>query len=395
MLDGVKALDAWLGMPAVRALPAARRELDPDPRDALFIRLWGLGNLALLAPLFAAARPRRLRLLTLARNAGFVATQFPELEVLALHEPHDVRSLPALLGALGRLHRDPPDVVVDCEQFLRLPSLLVRLSVDAPIVGLDTPGQGRARLLDRAVEHVPLRHAALTFAALAQAAGLPPARPEWRLRVPTVASERLRLLLPPGDGPLVVLHPGSGDHFPGRRWPVERFAELARGLARSHHARLVVSGLGSESSLAGEITRGVADLGAGVWNACGRLDTSALLALLAEADLLVSNDTGPVHMADLLDTPTVALYGPNTPWRYGPRRHGSAALFADLPCSPCLDDRNMRRSSCRHYACMQALTVAHVTEACHQTLAASRAKAPTSPSAPATPDAVPLHAAPR
>ena len=139
-----------------------------------------------------------------------------------------------------------------------------------------------------------------------------------------------------------MLHPGSGDHFPGRRWPAARFAQLASALAAERGARLVVTGVAAERSLAAEVARPT-----GAWNACGRLSTDELLALLAEADLLVSNDTGPVHLADLLDTPTVALFGPNTPWRYGPRRPGSVALFADLPCSPCLDDRSMKHSACR------------------------------------------------
>jgi len=380
LLELAKGFDALVGVPAARSGPAERRPLPGDSSDVLFIRLWGLGNLALLSPLLAAARPRRLRLLTLARNREFLATQFPDLEVLPLLEPHDPRSPAALARALLRLRRDPPQLVVDCEQFLRLPALLVRRTCRAPIVGLDTPGQARAPLLDRAVPHDPLRHASQTFAALARAAGLPPADGAWRLRVPAETRRRLRLLLPPGEGPLAVLHPGSGDHFPGRRWPAARFAALASLLSSRHGARLVISGVRSERALAAD-----AAAGSGAWNASGRLDTAGLLALLAEADLLVSNDTGPVHLADLLDTPIVALFGPNTPWRYGPRGRGSVALFADLPCSPCLDDRRMKHSSCRSYECMQALSVEAVAQACGAALAAH---------APALLD-LPIHAAPR
>jgi len=191
MLEALKGLDALVGVPAVRVLAGGRRPLPERPRDVLFIRLWGLGNLALLAPLFAAARPRRLRLLTLARNRAFVAGQFPQLELLPLREPHDPRAPLALLSALARLRHDPPEVVVDCEQFLRLPALLVRRACRAPIVGLDTPGQARAPLLDRAVEHDSLRHASATFGALGRAAGLPPADHAWRLAVPADRRERL------------------------------------------------------------------------------------------------------------------------------------------------------------------------------------------------------------
>lgn len=103
----------------------------------------------------------------------------------------------------------------------------------------------------------------------------------------------------------------------------------------------------------------------------GRLEIDALVDLLGGAALLVTNDTGPLHLADALGTATVGLFGPNTPQRYGPRRQGSLALFADLPCSPCLDARTMKRSSCRHYSCMTSLSVRDVAEACHGILGPS------------------------
>jgi ADP-heptose:LPS heptosyltransferase len=249
------------------------------------------------------------------------------------------------------------------------------------VVGLDTPGQGRAPLLDRAVRHDPTRHVADTFAALARAAGLPEPAPGPAFAPCAEALARVDARLTGAfahGGPLVVLHPGSGDHFPGRRWEPERFAELGARLAREAGARLVVTGLRSERALVVRVLRGAPE----ALDACDRLDGAELLALLSRADLLVANDTGPVHLADALGTRSVALYGPNTPHRYGPRLAGSRALFADLPCSPCLDDRTMKRSSCRHYRCMEALDVPSVLAACRLALAAgepvrrSRALAP-------------------
>jgi heptosyltransferase-2 len=190
------------------------------------------------------------------------------------------------------------------------------------------------------------------------------------VRPAAAATARLDALLAgelPGDGPLVVLHPGSGDHFPGRRWDPLRFAELGRRLARAQGARLAVTGTPAEARLARAVLDG---LPAGALDLCGRLDCAGLLALLAHARLLVANDTGPVHLADALGTPCVALYGPNTPHRYGPRGPRSIALFADLPCSPCLDDRSMKRSSCRDHRCMRALDVDTALAACRLALAA-------------------------
>jgi heptosyltransferase-2 len=377
LLDACKSLDAALGVPAARLFAGGRRPLPAAPRDVLCVRLWGLGNLALLAPSLRAAATRgRVRLLTLERNADFVRRHLPAIEPLPLAEPQRPDCTIALLRHLRALHRDPPAVILDAEQFLRLPLLLARAASGAPAVGLDTPGQARGPLLDRAVAHDPTRHVADTFAALARAAGLPAPASGPALRVDEPAAARVRALLAamlPPEGHLVVLHPGSGDHFPGRRWPPERFAALGTRLVRELGARLVVTGLSAERPLVARVLRAAPPE---TLDLCGRLDSAGLLALLAQADLLVANDTGPVHLADALGTRCVALYGPNTPHRYGPRLPGSRALFADLPCSPCLDDRTMKRSSCRHHVCMEALDVQAALVACRLALAGRSAHVP-------------------
>ncbi|MHC4844934.1 MAG: hypothetical protein ACYTCU_02105, partial [Planctomycetota bacterium] len=77
LVDLFKGLDAAVGIPLARALPRARRPLPDDPRDVLLVRLWGLGNLALLGPVLDGAAGRRLRLLTLRRNEAHVRAHHP------------------------------------------------------------------------------------------------------------------------------------------------------------------------------------------------------------------------------------------------------------------------------------------------------------------------------
>lgn len=368
LFDALKTVDAVVGRP-LAACTAPRRPLPAHPRDVLVVRLWGLGNLALVVPHLRATRgDARMRILTLERNAAFLREQVPSAAVLALPDPVSPRAVPALARTLVALRRDPPDVVVDLEQFLRLPLALVRGASGAPAAGLDTPGQGRAPLLDAAVAYDPTRHVADTFAAVWRAAGLPTGDGPGPLRVDpdALASFAGEAWTSRDRGPLVVLHPGSGDHFPGRRWSPERFGALARRLAATHHARVALTGLPGEAALLRRVAHAAGDVP--VADLCGRLDDRALVALLARADLLVTNDTGPLHLADAVSTPAVALYGPNTPHRYGPRLPASRAVFADLPCSPCLDDRSMKRSACRRYRCMEALDVAAVARACAEAL---------------------------
>ncbi len=370
LLDLCKSLDASLGGLVVRFAPGTtNRKMPRRPTDVVLIRLWGLGNLALLAPHLAACRDStRLRLLTLERNREFVVQHFPWVEVLSLPDPSSLRLPLALFHHARSLAQDPPEVLLDLEQFLRLPLWLFRRVTGAPSIGLDTPMQGRSQLLDKPVRHDATRHVAETFAALWRAAGLNTGVGPGPLRVDPSALPRLPEGWSPSScrRPLIVVHPGSGDHFPGRRWSPQRFGQLAKRLARSTGARVVLTGLDAEAELIREVLQALGSTAS--LNLCGQLETRALVALLAEADLLLTNDTGPLHLADALGTRSVALYGPNTPHRYGPRTVGSRAVFADLPCSPCLDDRSMKRSSCRHFACMDALSVDAVESICMESL---------------------------
>ncbi len=242
-LDAAKTIDDFVGVPLARWLPRRPRPLPERPSDVLVVRLWGLGNLALFAPLASSFTGRRLRLLTLERNVPFVASQLPGVEPLTVPAPYSPRFVPAVLRLARRLRREPPEVVVDLEQFLRLPLVLLRGSCAAPVVGLATPGQQREPLLDRAVRYDPTRHVSLTFAALWHAAGLSGTPRPGTLDARPSLCDGLGL---PRGRPLVVIHPGSGDHFPGRRWSPERYGRLGARLARRTGAVVVVTGTPGE-----------------------------------------------------------------------------------------------------------------------------------------------------
>jgi ADP-heptose:LPS heptosyltransferase len=122
----------------------------------------------------------------------------------------------------------------------------------------------------------------------------------------------------PFDG-AVVVHPGAASA--GRRWPVERFAAVARHLmARGGRRPVVVTGSAAEAELA-EAVCTLAGLPPSAALA-GRTPLDQLAALIASAALLVSNDTGVAHLASAFRTPSVVLFGPTTPAAWGPPASG-------------------------------------------------------------------------
>ena len=123
------------------------------------------------------------------------------------------------------------------------------------------------------------------------------------------AGDRADARRPPGD--VVVVHPGAAS--PSRRWPVARWQAVVRGLVDRGHP-VVVTGVPAERDLCALVaaaTPGVED-----W--CGRLDLRGLTDRVASAGLLLCGDTGVAHLATAVGTPSVLLFGPTDPARWGP-----------------------------------------------------------------------------
>jgi ADP-heptose:LPS heptosyltransferase len=125
---------------------------------------------------------------------------------------------------------------------------------------------------------------------------------------------------------VVVLHPGAASG--SRRWPVERWGEVARALTTLGH-RVVVTGVESERSL----TAAVASRAPEVLDLGGRLTLAQLDSLVANAKVLLSGDTGVAHLATAHRIPSVLLFGPTPPSQWGPSvdAHLHTVLWRDIP----------------------------------------------------------------
>ena len=211
---------------------------------------------------------------------------------------------------------------------------------------------------------------------LLAALGVPSDSDELHLDVPARAHEAAaevlaeRRLAPgtePGDDgpPLVVVLPGAS--CPSRRWEPMRFADVARRLA-DDGAAVAVAGSDRETDLVDGV---VAAAGDGVHGLAGALDVPGLAALLARADVVLTGNSGGMHLADAVGTPAVVLFaGTEQPSQYEPRgllRRGAARLFTvPVDCAPC------RAFSCPY--CQECLDVdpAEVADAARALLAAGR-----------------------
>jgi heptosyltransferase I len=137
----------------------------------------------------------------------------------------------------------------------------------------------------------------------------------------------------PGAPIFIAVQPGA--RWPTKRWPAEHFAAVVRALARKFpDARFAILG-GAEDRPAGEIVAGAEPQRC--LNLCGRTTLPEMVEWLRRCRLMITNDTGPMHVAAALGTPLVALFGPTEPRRTGPYGQLENVLRLDLPCSPCFN----------------------------------------------------------
>ena len=173
------------------------------------------------------------------------------------------------------------------------------------------------------------------------------------------------------DGILVVIVPG-GAFGPSKCWPPERFARTADWLITNHRAQVVVSV--ADNPAERQIAAKVCDSSRHKLISLAEepLTPGELKALFAAADLVISNDTGPRHIAIALGRKVITLFGPNDPaWTQTGYEH-EIQLTPDVHCAPC------NRPKCKQseHLCMQAITVEMVCQAADMLLK-NRAKQPT------------------
>jgi heptosyltransferase-2 len=165
------------------------------------------------------------------------------------------------------------------------------------------------------------------------------------------ARERLNKLGLLDGRPLIGMNPGA-TYGLAKCWYPDRFGELARRLEQKWKASVLLFGRPDEGLMTQEILK---HLGEGGIDLTGKTDLLQLAAVLEHCRLLITNDTGTMHVAAAVGTPVVAIFGPTDPKTTGPWGEGHAIVKKEVDCSPCL-----KRVCPTDHACMKKVTVDEV-----------------------------------
>lgn len=349
----------------------------------LLLKMWGMGSIVLASPLLAKLRARypnaRIDFLSLRENESIIAL-YPEIDrVITIDLSRGVGAfLSGTLRTIRQLRAERYDLLLDLEFFTRFSAIFSFLARPGFSHGFSAKGKWRGRLHDAEIPFNAYAHVTQNFLTLLAGDAMSPIDPAEVGRanaLPLLASSpdawehcREKLVASPQwqEGrELVVVNPNAGDMAPERRWPTERFAELLVHVTAQLPVNVVIIGSDAERGRAEAVIQ-LSGLEERVVNLAGKSNIGELVALLAHADVVVSNDSGPMHIAAAVGTSIVALFGPETPVLYGPLRASPsqyhAVHYLGLSCSPCMFVHDNKVLSCwfSQAQCMTGIAVADV-----------------------------------
>jgi lipopolysaccharide heptosyltransferase I len=246
---------------------------------------------------------------------------------------------PEMLRSIRWLREQSFDLVIDL-QCLARSGAFAWLARGKFLVGLDEVREGARGFYDLAVPRKSFHtHAVDWYLSVLSQLNVPVHENfEWLPERPEIADDVQRKWpeanskLKTKNSKLILLQPGA--RWSNKRWPVEYFSQLVSLLAKKFPAaRFAILGSDDDKPLGEIIFRAEP---ARCMNLCGEISLPEMIEWIRRCDLMITNDTGPMHAAAALGKPLVALFGPTEPRRTGPYGQLENILRIELPCSPCL-----------------------------------------------------------
>jgi lipopolysaccharide heptosyltransferase II len=274
------------------------------------------------------------------------------------------RHWPEMVRSLRWMRAQNFDWVIDL-QCLARSGAFAWLANGQFLVGLDEVREGARGFYDVAIRRASFHtHAVDWYLAVLPRLGVPVHNHfQWLPERPAIAAA-VKSKWQTDGARWIAIQPGA--RWENKRWPVEYFAGLVRLLAKHFpDARFAILGAAEDKPLGETVARAEPQR---CLNLCGQTSLLEMIEWLRLCKLMVTNDTGPMHVAAALNKPLVALFGPTEPRRTGPYGHLESVLRLDLPCSPCL------KSHCTYEKpdeCLKAISPVMVFERAQKELPSS------------------------
>lgn len=396
--DTMRLIDRWVGIPLcffASFWPWNKYRVDssvpfktgtPPPSDIIvFIGIAEIGALVVAYPAIEEARKQfpKSRICFITAAAGVQTLElmgFEEEDILLLETDSIKNLLQGLLKIRTHFKEERVSAVV-LEPFARFSTLLSAWIGASQRIGCYrflNEGVYLGNLLTHRLVYNSHLHASQTYFAMTKALNdqgstepllketiAPQIRNRLKISIPEKEQQALWARLQskcPGKKfiKIILINANTSDIIPLRKWPLENFVELGKQLLENSKITVVLTGGPDEQDACAELAKKINS--ERVINFAGKTSFKELITLYSISDLLITNDSGPVHFASTTEIPIVALFGPETPKIFGPMSPKAKVISLELACSPCISVFNQKKSSCSDNQCMKQISVQMVVK---------------------------------
>ncbi|MCK5282713.1 MAG: glycosyltransferase family 9 protein [Nanoarchaeota archaeon] len=368
----IKFLDRAFGsiLCLILSVFSGEKEIDVEKsKKILFIQLWSLGETILTLPAIASVKNKYrnsdIYVLATGRNKEVYLSADLDINILTV-KLNPISIIRLMIYSFKKF-----DIVIDLEEYLNI-SALIAFFLGKQRIGFS--GKLRSHLYNKSIRYNDKQHVAKTFLELTKLIGANyKDKNIIRLNYGKNEKDKVKDIFNkiPKNSRIIGIVPGAAESSRSRMWPAERYTKLSNLLIRKFNCFLVLIGSDKEKEITENIAKNIKKVKEEnkVINIAGNLSVKELFCLIDNLDLLITNDTGPIHIASAQQTKAIGLYGPNTPIRFGPYHKDSSSLYKPESCkfSPCINVHKgivpnclYPKNSKDYQKCMKAIEVEDV-----------------------------------
>jgi len=358
-IEIIKKIDRHLGLIACSLLSIHyklckrfRSAANTHPKKILFIKYFGVGSITLSMPLIATIKKEfpsaKIYFLTFSDNKNIIELFNVADEIIYADLSPMPKFITSNMKALLYLRKQKIDIIFDLEFFSRFTSVMTYLINAKQRIEFYSEILWRGGLYTKGIKFNPYFHVKDNFLRLAQAIGIQAKNPpQPTISIPEEVQSNIQNLLKAHNvrenDIKICVNVNAGELAAERRWPPEYFVRLLDKLIK-HNVKCILIGAKRDTQYVNNIASQINS--PNLIDLSGKIDLFELAALFSQSNLLITNDSGPLHLANAIGTPIVAFFGPETPTLYGPHTENSVVFYKNIICSPCLNVLNAKTVCC-------------------------------------------------
>lgn len=380
----IKKLDRIIGIPLNFSLGIFKIKKNPIPKSikkVLFIRLGNIGDAVLSIPTlreFKRNFPKtKIYVLTSSRT-GKIYDNVPYLDKIIdfnLEEDEGIikstsKNLSILKGLISKLRKEKFDIIFDLETYSRVTPIITFFSKPKFSISYDSEKQYRAFLYDKKLEYPWDRHEVECFLDIIRHLDVKIKNKEleYQVKKDRFVDNLLKENEISKKDKFVIIHPGNNVDWQIKRWPKERFAKVAKRIVKEYGFKVILIGSKTDIELNEEVMKLSKLPKKKIFNLAGKTNIKQLAYLISLAKLYIGNDTGPMHLSAAVQTPTIGIFGPPSPKKWGPYGKKHSYVWKGINPYPCWNLGKLNCTCPTFLLCELSITVEDVMKEINNTI---------------------------